>query len=128
MTNRPIPTDRADISLDTLYQQTADASQALLDALHAGLPTAAAERALSQLVDALPLAQQEYTVLRCRLTNAANYRQQGELAAAIYEVDIVNRRLRAIAARTLRLPFLAAAAQAPSKRLTASPPSPRRAS
>jgi hypothetical protein len=57
------------------------------------LSTVSDFRSLERVVEAIPIAADEYTWLRARVRNARVYTQQRELGAAEYELALVANRL-----------------------------------
>lgn len=82
-------------SIDQLFAAAIQSCQCVARKLASGHPSAAQFGAVDDLLQALPLAQEEFGFARCRLNNARGYAAQRELNAAVWEIGLLVKRLQA---------------------------------
>jgi hypothetical protein len=87
--------------VEELFRAANETAQRFHERLREGSDARDCFANLVRYLDALPLAQSEYALLRCRLLNAHRYDLVGERQAAAYEIGLVAKQLRAELVRTV---------------------------
>jgi hypothetical protein len=86
---------------ESRFAEAIAAADALYQAFHTQLPRSGMLGHLRKVLAALPLGQNDYALLYCRIANADRYDQEGERHAAAYEIRLLAKRLRAEFSRTV---------------------------
>ena len=88
-------------SVEELFRSACQTAEQLHERLRTGVDVRGCFLALRMILDAIPLARNEYALQRCRLLNADRYQLVGERQAAAYEIELLAKRLRAELARSV---------------------------